>query len=182
MTNAMIALAQRPDLLERARAEVDARVGDETGDLELLSRLPFLNAVLNETMRAMTPVIGSFRIMLRDAAYAGYRIPAGWTVRLEIAGTHEDPAVWADPLAFDPERWLAGKAGEPRRPHSFIPFGGGPRVCLGASFAEAEMRVMLALLLRAYAWELLPDQDLSLRPIPFPRPRSGGLVHFTRRA
>ncbi|MFO7661909.1 MAG: cytochrome P450 [Chloroflexota bacterium] len=175
MTNLMLQLAQRPDALARARAEVDEAKLCAVPDLEQLKRLPYLNAVLDESMRAVTPVIGSFRVMRRDAAYQGYRIPNGWVVRLEIAGTHENPAVWPDPATFDPQRWLGD---EKRPPHSYIPFGGGPRICLGANFAYAEMRVMLALLLRDYEWALEPEQDLTYRHIPFPRPKSGVRVRF----
>jgi retinoid hydroxylase len=178
MTNLMLQLAQRPDVLARARAEIDAANVAAVPDLEQLKRLPYLNAVLDESMRSVTPVIGSFRVMRRDAEYKGYRLPAGWVVRLEIAGTHENSAVWPDPATFDPERWLSG---EKRPPHSYIPFGGGPRICLGANFAYAEMRVMLALLLRDYDWALEPGQDLRYRHIPFPRPKSGVRVIFNRR-
>lgn len=181
MTNLMIQLAQHPDALDQAVREVDQARLPEALDLEQLKRLPFMNAVLNESMRAATPVIGTFRVMLRDAAYQGYRIPKGWTVRLEIAGTHEDASIWTDPLAFDPERWSDERAEQKRRPHSYIPFGGGPRICLGTNFALAEMRVMLALLLRDYSWSLTPGQNLGYRHIPFPRPKSGGIVRFGRR-
>jgi cytochrome P450 len=178
MTNLMLQLAQRPEVLARARAEVDAADLGRVPDLEQLKRLPYLNAVLDESMRAVTPVIGSFRVMRRDMAYQGYRLPAGWVVRLEIAGTHENPAVWPDPATFDPDRRLADAK---RPPNSFIPFGGGPRICLGTNFAYAEMRVMLALLLRDYDWELVPGQDLRYRHLPFPRPKSGVRVRFRRR-
>ncbi len=182
MTNLMIQLAQHPGAWEQAVGEVDTAHLPAAFDLEQLKRLPFLNAVLNESMRAVTPVIGAFRVMLRDAAYQGYRIPKGWTVRLEIAGTHEDATVWSDPLLYDPDRWSADRAEQKRRPHSYIPFGGGPRICLGTNFALAEMRVMVALLLRDYHWALIPDQNLAYRHIPFPRPKSGGIVRFRRRS
>lgn len=182
MTNLMLQLAQHPAVWARAREEVDAAALGDALDQEQLKRLPYLNAVLNESMRAVTPVIGSFRVMLRDMAYQGYRIPQGWTVRLEIAGTHENADIWTDPPAFDPERWGAARAEQKNRTHSFIPFGGGPRICLGTNFALAEMRVMLALLLRDYRWELVAGQDLTFRHIPFPRPKSGVRVTFRRRA
>lgn len=180
MSNLMLLLARHPDVLARARAEVQAAPLTAVFDLDALKRLPLLNAVLNESMRVVTPVVGTFRVALHDVAYKGYRIPKGWTVRLEIAGTHHNADVWSDPAAFDPDRWLPPREEQKERPFSFIPFGGGPRICLGANFAMAEMRVMLALLLRDYAWELLPDQDLSYNMIPFPRPRSGIVVNFGR--
>ncbi len=181
MTNLMIQLAQHPDVWSRARAEVDVAGLGEVLDQEQLKRLPFLNIVLDESMRSITPVIGTFRVMLRDAAYKGYLIPKGWTVRLEIAGSHENADVWTDPLTFDPDRWCPERAEQKNRSHSYIPFGGGPRICLGTNFALAEMRVMLALLLRDYDWALLPEQNLTYRHIPFPRPKSGGQVWFRRR-
>jgi cytochrome P450 len=131
-------------------------------------------------MRLLAPVAGTFRIMLRDMAYAGYRIPRGWTVRLEIAGIHTHDAIWTEPFTYDPARWEPPRAEQHTRQHCYIPFGGGPRLCLGANFANAEMRIMLALLLRGYAWELEPGQDLSYTMVPFPRPRSGLRVHFRK--
>lgn len=179
MANLMLLLAQHPDVLARARAEVVAAQLSPQLDLDELKRLPYLNAVLNESMRCVTPVGGTFRVMLEDVAYKGYRIPKGWTVRLEIAGHHHHSEVWTAPEAFDPERWSPERAEHKTRPYTFLPFGGGPRICLGTNFAMAEMRVMLALLLRDYTWSLLPDQDLTYHTIPFPRPRSGIQVYFT---
>jgi cytochrome P450 len=118
--------------------------------------------------------------MLRDMAYKGYRIPQGWTVRLEIAGIHTHDQIWSTPFDFDPERWLPPRQEQENRQHSFIPFGGGPRLCLGVNFAWAEMRVMLALLLHSYTWQVAPDQDLSYVMVPFPRPKQGLRVDFGR--
>ena len=129
-------------------------------------------------MRYLAPVAGTFRSMLCDMEYKGYRIPRGWTVRLEIAGTHTDERIWRGPYEFDPARWLPPREEQAGQQHCFVPFGGGPRLCLGTNFAWAEMRVMLALLLRDYAWEVLPDQDLGYVMVPFPRPKEGLRVRF----
>jgi retinoid hydroxylase len=179
MTNLMLQLAQHPAALAQARHELQGAAPAIPFDLELVKQLPYLNAVLHESMRYLAPVSGTFRIMLRDMEYKGYRIPQGWTVRLEIAGTHTDERIWTNPFDFDPARWLPPRQEQDRRQHCFIPFGGGPRLCLGANFAWAEMRVMLALLLRAYAWQVLPDQDLSYSMVPFPRPKQGLRVRFS---
>lgn len=180
MTNLMLQLAQHPAVLAQARAEVKAAASADSLDLEALKQLAYMNAVLHESMRYLAPVSGTFRIMLRDMAYKGYRIPQGWTVRLEIAGTHTHDQIWSAPFDFDPARWLPPRQEQDNRQHSFIPFGGGPRLCLGANFAWAEMRVMLALLLRAYVWELTPGQDLRYMMVPFPRPKSGLQLTFGR--
>jgi cytochrome P450 len=71
---------------------------------------------------------------------------------------------------------------EQKTPGVYIPFGGGPRVCLGQHFAMVEMAVVWALLLRHYQWELVPGQDLTQKAFPIPLPRSGLLVRFTRRS
>lgn len=178
MTNLMLQLAQHPAVLAQARAEV--REAELAGalDLEQIKRLPYLEAVLHESMRYLAPVAGTFRSMLCDMEYKGYRIPRGWTVRLEIAGTHTDERIWRGPYEFDPERWLPPREEQAGRQHCFVPFGGGPRLCLGTNFAWAEMRVMLALLLRDYAWEVQPDQDLGYVMVPFPRPKEGLRVRF----
>jgi cytochrome P450 len=180
MTNLMLQLAQHPAVLAQACDEVQTAGLDNSFDLERLKQLPYTNAVLHESMRYLAPVAGTFRIMLRDMAYKGYRIPKGWTVRLEIAGTHTHDRIWSTPFTFDPERWLPPRQEQDNRQYSFIPFGGGPRLCLGANFAWAEMRVMLALLLRSYTWHVTPDQDLSYVMVPFPRPKQGLRVRFGR--
>ncbi len=106
MTNLMLQLAQHLPVLAQARAEVQAAVLDTPFDLEQIKRLPYLDAVLHESMRYLAPVAGTFRRMLCDMEYKGYRIPRGWTVRLEIAGTHTDARIWRGPYEFDPARWL----------------------------------------------------------------------------
>lgn len=180
LANLMLAMAQHPAATAQARAEIQTAGLSDPLDLDQLKRLPYLNAVLNEGMRYVTPVQGSFRIMLQDMAYKGYRIPQGWTLMLAIAGTHHNSDIWTAIDHFDPERWLPGREEQKNRPFSYLPFGGGPRICLGANFALAEMRLMLAILLRDYAWSLIPDQDLAYRMIPFPRPKSGIRVDFSR--
>jgi cytochrome P450 len=179
MTNLMLQLAQHPAVLAQARQELQGAALAIPFDLEQIKLLPYLEAVLHESMRYLAPVAGTFRSMLCDMEYKGYRIPRGWTVRLEIAGTHTDERIWSNPFDFDPARWLPPRREQDQRQHCFVPFGGGPRLCLGANFAWAEMRVMLALLLRAYTWQVLPNQDLSYVMVPFPRPKQGLRVRFS---
>jgi cytochrome P450 len=182
MANLMKQLAEHPDRLAEARHEVTTADLTDPLDLDRLKGLPHLNAVLDESMRSITPVQVTFRTMLRDMDYAGWHIPKAWTVCLAIAGTHHKPEVWTEPDRFDPERWCPARNEQAGEQHAYIPFGGGPRLCLGANFAYAEMRIMLAVLLRDYRWELVAGQDLSYRTLPFPRPRSGIRVRFSRMA
>jgi cytochrome P450 len=119
------------------------------------------------------------RTTTQDVEFGGYRIPKGWQVILAISATHlMEP--WTEPRRFDPDRFGPERAEHKQQPHCHIPFGGGARVCLGQHFALAEMGIVLSLLLRGYTWELVPGQDLSIVPLPFPHPRSGIEVRFSR--
>ncbi|WP_083681022.1 cytochrome P450 [Archangium sp. Cb G35] len=177
-SNLMMMLAQHPEVLERCRQEQQvAEKGPLT--LESLRAMPYLHQVIQEVMRVIPPVAGAFRVTTQDVAYGGYRIPKGWQISLSIRGTHRS-APWTSPERFDPDR-MGSERNEQKPQGAYIPFGGGPRVCVGQHFAMVEMAVAAALLLRGYQWELVPGQDLSLIPFPIPLPRDGLIVRFSRR-
>ncbi|PWH13673.1 MAG: cytochrome P450 [Anaerolineae bacterium] len=179
-SNLMMLLALHPDVLERARAEQSACAHITTFDLDSLKHMPYLEQVINEGLRFIPPVNGAFRMAVEDLEYEGYRIPKGWVVLYSPNRTHALPP-WTEPQTFDPDRFSPERAEHKQKPFTFIPFGGGPRMCLGRNFAMVEMSIILALLLRHYEWELTPGQDLSLSPLPFPLPRGGLRAHFRRR-
>jgi retinoid hydroxylase len=172
LTNIVLHLDQHPEVLARARAEQDA-AGDAPLSVEGVRAMPWLHAVICESMRVLPPVGGAFRELTQDVEHGGFRLHEGWIVSMSPGLAHGDESVWTDPQRFDPERWMPGRAEHERHPFAWIPFGGGPRRCLGEHFAMLEMQLVLALLLRGYAWELVEDQDLALRFFPFPRPKSG---------
>lgn len=184
LSNLMLLLAQHPEVWAEVREEIDTAVSTTHQaplQLDELKKLPHLTNLINEGLRHITPIAGAFREMTEDVSFGGYRIPQGWVISLGIAGTHNNDTVWTAPEKFDPSRWTEPRQEQKNHKHNFIPFGGGPRVCLGQSFALAEMYVTLAILLRDYTWELLPDQDLTMTRIPVPRPKSGIVVRFTQR-
>lgn len=176
-SNLLLQLAQHPEVLQAGRAQLDAA---PEGPLTLdgLKAIPFLFQAINEGMRCAPPVGGVFRKTTQDVVFQGYRIPKGWSVSVNIRATHYGKN-WAAPERFDPSRF--GAEGKVRQ-GAFIPFSGGVRICVGQHFAMVEMSVMLALLLRGYAWALEPGQDLTYDLVPFPRPKSGIRLRFTRRA
>ncbi|ATB33650.1 cytochrome P450 [Melittangium boletus DSM 14713] len=176
MSNLMLMLAQHPDVLQRGREAVAGLEGPLT--LEGMRATPYLVQLLHEGMRTIPPIGGAFRVTTRDVAFNGYRIPKGWTVPVSIKMAHAG-ANWPTPDRFDPERF-GGENPEQKKPGTFIPFGGGPRICLGQHFAMVEMSVMLILLLKHHAWELVPGQDLEYTQVPFPKPRSGIQLEFRR--
>ena len=180
LVNMMFLLAQHPEVRERCREEQQGASLEEPLTLESLRALPSLHQVIQETLRLYPPAGGVMRVTTQDVEFGGYRIPQGWSIMLSISGTHRiEP--WTEPERFDPERMSPERAEHRQQPHCHIPFGGGARVCLGQHFALAEMGVVLSLLLRGYRWELVPGQDLEFTSIPFPHPRSGVVVAFSRR-
>jgi cytochrome P450 len=112
-------------VLERTRAEVLAGEGDD-----------YLDAVIKETLRLRPPVPVVVRRLLRPMTLAGHELPAGTTVAPCIHLVHRDPRIYPEPLAFRPDRFL----GKPPGTYTWIPFGGGVRRCLAASYAEMEMK------------------------------------------
>lgn len=180
LTSLMMALAQHPNVLAKAQAEQDAL--QQSGDLALaqLKQMPYLEQVLKEVERRYPPVGGGFRGVIKPFEFNGYRVPAGWQALYRIEGAHNDPRCYTEPQQFDPDRFSPERAEQKRYDYSLVGFGGGPRVCLGLAFAQMEMKIVTALLLRTYKWELLPNQDLSLNPVPTLRPRSGLVVKLAR--
>lgn len=177
-TNILMMLAQHPDVLKTAREEQAALPEDaRTFTLENLKKMPYLDAVIHESMRCVPPIGGMFRVTTQDVEFGGYRIPKGWVIALNPGRTHRDESIWGNPDQFDPSRWVNG---EKRPAFSHIAFGGGPHLCLGQNFALVEMKLILAQLLRGYQWELTPDQDLTFRTFPFPLPKSGVKVRFSK--
>src|SRR5690606_41138126 len=112
------------------------------------------------------------------AEYGGYRIPKGYRVAIGPRSVHFEDEYYPDPERFDPQRWLGA---DERPPFSYIPFGGGPRTCLGMHFALLQMHIVLASLLREFTWELLPEQDLRFTEVPMPNLRSGLIVDLRAR-
>ncbi|MBA3545968.1 MAG: cytochrome P450 [Nannocystis sp.] len=178
-TNIIYHLGVHPEAQARARAEQDAMV-DREYTLESLRAMPWLEAVIKESMRLIPPIGGAFRVMTEDAEYGGFTIPKGHRVAIGPRAAHREAEHWPDPERFDPERFI--READDRPPFAWIPFGGGPRICLGQHFAMLEMHVVLAMLLREFEWSLTPGQDQSFVIIPLPRQRSGTLIELKRRA
>jgi cytochrome P450 len=162
-------LGEHPDAMAQARAEVDAAPG---GDLPAAARanaLTYLDMVIKEALRLYPPIHVGNRFAAQDTEVAGYELQAGTRVMASIYLTHRDPRYWDEPEQFRPERF-APKTKRPS-PFTYIPFGGGPRACLGASFAQVEARVVLARILQQFDLErtgrrVRPYMGATLEPHP----------------
>ncbi|MBV5261120.1 cytochrome P450 [Synechococcus moorigangaii CMS01] len=179
LVSAAMALAQNPAVLAQARQE-QAQFSEPL-DFEQIKHMPYLSQILKEVERLYPPVAGGFRGVVKPFEFGGYHIPAGWKVLYQMKPTHRDPEIYSNPDIFDPDRFSPERNEYKNAEFSLVGFGGGSRVCLGLAFAQLEMKIFLALLLRNYHWELLPDQDLSLDRIPSLHPRSGLKVRLKKR-
>jgi cytochrome P450 len=170
LTWALYLLGKQPSAMARARSEVDTRLGDGRWDASDVEALSFLDSVVRETLRLYPPVHMGMRVAARDLAYHQYRIPAGTRVIYSIYLTHRLADHWPDPDQFVPDRFRQTSGGS-RPSYSYLPFGGGPRNCIGSSFGLLETKVVLARLLQTFEFELLtthvrPHMGATLEPHP----------------
>jgi cytochrome P450 len=179
LTSLCMSLAQNPNLLAKARKEQkDLGIEGEL-TLEKLKQMTYLDQILKEVERLYPPVGGGFRGVVKPFTFQGYYVPKGWIVSYRIISSHQDSQIFSNPKTFDPDRFSPERAEHKKKEYSLVGFGGGPRFCLGYAFAQMEMKIFASLLLRYCQWDILPDQDLTLEPIPTLHPKSGLKVTFS---
>ncbi len=169
-------LAQHPKFLRDLEDELDAVLAGRAPTIEELGKLPVLDATIKESMRVLPPVPIHPRIVAEDTELAGYRLPVGSEVFLSIFHMHHDPAVFSNPEVFDPRRWETIKPSV----FEYNPFSAGPRMCIGASFALMEIKLVLAALLQKFRFELPRGTDVNPRVAITMAPQ-GGLKMCVRR-
>jgi cytochrome P450 len=168
----MFLLARSPPIQRAVREEVVAVLGGRAPEPEDLPRLDLLTRVIQESLRLYPPGWILTRQSLEDDELGGYHVPARSLVFASEYALHRDPRFWEDPEGFDPDHFLPERA--KARPHyAYLPFGGGPHQCIGASFAMTEMQVVLAMVLRAYHLELVPGAKVEPQPLFTLRPNPG---------
>jgi cytochrome P450 len=162
-------LGSRPPVRQRLRAEAETVLGDRLPTSEDVPRLLGTRMVIEEAMRLYPPIWAVARQAVHDDEIGGFRIPARSTVLLSAFVTHRHPGVWEDPEAFDPDRFTPERVAR-RSKYAYFPFLAGPHQCIGNEFALLEMRLIVAMVLRQFDLELLPDlaispkASLALRP------------------
>jgi cytochrome P450 len=170
ITYAVHEMARHPEHAKRLRAEIEAAAPGRPLVATDLPALPFLDAVVRETLRLYPPVHALSRKVMQAFELGGYHIQPGSIVLITPFGMHRNPR-WHDaPDRFWPERWLDQP--EPAR-GTYIPFGDGPRVCVGGHFAMAQAKFVLGTFVRAVEMELPPQFELVLQPTVTLRPRDG---------
>ncbi|KAF6163857.1 hypothetical protein GIB67_024712 [Kingdonia uniflora] len=120
--------------------------------------------VISEMVRLVNIVPRLFRRTINDVEINGYTIPAGWAVMICLPSVHLNPAKYEDPLVFNPWRWEQPGMDSSARSKNYIPFGGGPRFCTEADFANLQMAVFLHCLVTKYRWMIVKGGDIVRRP------------------
>jgi len=164
-------LAKQPEVADSVRAEIAAVTAGRPLRVDDLAQLPFLTAVIKETMRLYPPAWIIGRRALRPDRVGDTEIPASSVVAVSPYVLHRHPAYWPAPDAFDPRRFLDKDSGNGHGTNAYIPFGAGPRTCIGANFALAEAPLIVGLLTQHFHMTLAHDDGVQPHGIFVLRPR-----------
>lgn len=172
-------LGCHPEALDRAKNEVDRVLASHPPDEDKLSQLHYLEQVINESLRLFPPIHVGNRFTNQVQNVQGYLVPEKARVMYSIYLSHRDAAHWQYPKQFLPERFDRSNPHK-RPPLTYLPFGGGPRNCIGAAFAQVEAKVVLTRILQSFDLNIV---SRNVRPYMGAtlEPRPGVIMRVSRR-
>lgn len=165
-------LSQHPAAQRRLTNELATVLGGRKPTVADVPQLTYTTKVIQESLRLYPPAWGIFRLALEEDDLLGYAVRPGDRIGVSPYVIHRNPAYWPDPERFDPERFDAQAIVE-RPKFAYIPFGGGPRQCLGKHFAMLEMQIAVATIAQRFLWESLPEYPVAPEALITLRPRHG---------
>jgi cytochrome P450 len=180
MTWTWFLLSQQPAEEAKLHAELDAVLGGRAPTYDDLGKLAYTRMVLEESMRIYPPVHTIARAAIGEDTLAGQHVPKGSTVMIAPWLLHRHVKLWDNPGRFDPERFSPEKSATRPR-FSYMPFGGGKRICIGAAFALAEATILLATLAQRFRLRLLPGHPVEPQGLITLRSRHGMKMLLTPR-
>ena len=178
----LMLLSQHPEVEARLLQELQSVLGDRAPTVADLDQLFYLQRVIQESMRIYPPVWALSREVVRDCQIGEYRLPPGTLVYVSPWVMHRDSRFFEAPDQFRPERW-ADHLEQCLPPGAYFPFGDGPRVCIGQSFAMMEVKLLLAKIVQTFHFTLVSDYPIELLPSITLRPKWGiGMVLSQRKS
>jgi cytochrome P450 len=174
-------LAEHLEVERKLHAELDAVLGGRLPCASDISKLPYTDKIIRETLRLYPPAWRIFRQTEEAFQVGEYTLPAGSNIVLSQWVTQRDARWFPEPDRFIPERWNEDAAAKVPR-FAYFPFGGGPRVCIGAGFAMMEATLLLATIAQRFRLHLAPNQRITPMPSITLRPRNGIRVTLEQRA
>lgn len=172
LTWTLYLLSQHPAEETELHAEVARVLGARAPTHENARQLAYASMVIQESMRLYPPAWLFGRSPAADEEIEGFSIPRGSLVFLSPYVTHRHPELWPDPERFSPQRFAPEQAARLDR-YAYFPFGGGPRLCIGAPFANLEMLIVLASIVQRFSLRLAPGARVDAEPLVTLRPRHG---------
>jgi cytochrome P450 len=157
----LLELAKQPGIVAKIRAE--AELFETVPTFDQLLKLPYTRQVIEEGMRLFPPAWTMTREALEDDEVEGKPIPKGISVFMSIYELHRNPNIWENPLVFNPENFSPENV-KNRAKFNYLPFGAGPRLCIGLQFAMMEMQLVLAALVKRFDFEIDPSHKIGIYP------------------
>ena len=173
-------VSQYPAVQQRLEQELDAVLHGRAPEYADLAELPYTRMFVDEALRLYPPAWGFSRQALADDTLGGFALPRGWLAFVIPYVLHRLPAYWKDPETFDPERF-SPERGADRPKFVYLPFGAGPRQCIGHQFALIEAQLSVATLAQRYRLQLVKGHRVEAWPLITLRPRYGMPMVIERR-
>lgn len=165
-------LSRHPGIERKVREELQTVLNGRTPRFDDLPQLVYLESVLEESLRLYPPAWILARQSTRVERVGGFDIPKGSVIVISPYVIHRNTKFWDNPEGFDPDRFIE-KNSQDRKKYSYIPFGAGPRQCIGNAFALMEAKIILATALQSYQLDLLPGHVVEPEPLITLRPKNG---------
>jgi cytochrome P450 len=172
LTWTLYLLSRHPDVARRVEEEANRVLAGRSPTFEDLPALEYTERVLQESMRLYPPAWCFEREAVEDDEFGGYKVPAGTTIAVCPYALHRNRAYWEEPEKFDPDRFLPERSNSRSR-FAYLPFGDGPRICIGKGFAMMEAKIVLAMIAASFRFELAGDNPVELDPGITLRPLHG---------